>query len=157
LRSVKALINAHSDGSGGKVVGIVSSVAREGKTTIAANLGALMITAPGPSARGLIIDGDLHLRRLTARLAPDAQEGLIEALADPSRLAALVYKRQRSGLDILPCVLSARLPNAAELLGSQQMERLLLAARKAYDFIIIEVPPIMSVVDIQVVERFIDR
>ena len=37
------------------------------------------------------------------------------------------------------------------------MEHLLAEARKAYDVVIIEVPPIMSVVDLKVIERFIDR
>jgi succinoglycan biosynthesis transport protein ExoP len=154
LRNVKVLINAGQSEHGVKVIGIVSSVSKEGKTTIAANLAALMIASSG--ARTLIIDGDLHQRSLTAKLAPDAREGLIEALADPSRLATLVYKRQRSGLDVLPCVLENRVPNAAELLGSPQMEQLLVAARKAYDYILIELAPIMSVVDVKAIERFID-
>ena len=157
LRSVKALLNAAQHGSGAKVIGVVSSVAKEGKTTIAANLGALMIASSAPGTRGLIIDGDLHLRNLTARLAPDAREGLIEAVADPSRLPTLVCKRQRSGLDVLPCVLPARLPNAAGLLGSVQMGELLAAAKESYDFVMIEAPPIMSVVDVKMIERFVDR
>jgi polysaccharide biosynthesis transport protein len=157
LRSVKAMINATPDGGNAKVIGIVSSTAKEGKTTIAANLGALAVAASRTDARVLIIDGDLHLRNLTALMAPDAFEGLIEALADPSRLSALVCRRPRSGVDVLPCVLSGRIPNAAELLGSPQMARLLAAARSAYNLIIIEVPPIMSVVDVKVVERLIDR
>jgi succinoglycan biosynthesis transport protein ExoP len=37
------------------------------------------------------------------------------------------------------------------------MEDLLVAARKAYDYIIIELAPIVSVVDVKVIERFIDR
>jgi polysaccharide biosynthesis transport protein len=81
---------------------------------------------------------------------------LIESLVDPSRLSTLVSRRERSGLDVLPCVLSARVPNAAELLGSPQMEQLLVAARNAYDYVIIEIAPIMSVVDIKMIERFID-
>jgi succinoglycan biosynthesis transport protein ExoP len=36
------------------------------------------------------------------------------------------------------------------------MEQVLLAARKAYDYIIIEIAPIMSVVDVKMMERFID-
>ena len=155
LRSVKALINSARAVHNAKVIGVVSSVPKEGKTIIAANLAALMIATSGD--RTLIIDGDLHLRLLTASLAPDAQEGLIEALADPSRLASLVHKRPHSGLDVLPCVLASRVPNAAELLGSPQMEQLLAAARKVYDYIIIEIPPIMSVVDVIMIERFIDR
>lgn len=157
LRSVKALLNAAQHGSGAKIIGVVSSVAKEGKTTIGANLGVLMIASSATRVRGLIIDGDLHLRNLTARLAPDAREGLVEAMADPSRLPALVCRRQRAGLDVLPCVLPARLPNAAELLGSPQMGQLLARARESYDFVMIEIPPIMSVVDVKMIERFVDR
>ena len=154
LRSVKAMINTAQLVHNVKVIGVVSSVAKEGKTTIAANLASLIMAT---GARTLVIDGDLHMRRLTARLAPDAREGLIEALADPARLSTLVSKRQRSGLHILPCVLSARIPNAAELLGSIRMEQVLDAARRDYEYIIIEIPPIMSVVDVKMIERFIDR
>jgi succinoglycan biosynthesis transport protein ExoP len=155
LRSVKAWIGTAQLGDGIKVIGVVSSVPKEGKTTIAANLATLIIASSG--ARTLIIDSDVHLRLLTARLAPEAREGLIEALADPSRLSMLVSKMPRSGLDVLPCALSTRLPNAAELLGSPEMEQLLAAARKAYDYIVIEIAPIMSVVDVKMIERFIDR
>ena len=155
LRNVKALIDAAPATNGARVIGVVSSVSKEGKTTVAANLAALLISSS--KARTLIVDADLHLRLLTATLAPDAREGLIEALDDPSRLATLVCKKQRSGLDVLPCVLSTRVPNAAELLGSPKMEQLLLAARSAYDYIIVEIPPIMSVVDIKMIERFIDN
>ncbi len=154
LRNLKALINAGQLGDGVKVIGVVSSVPKEGKTTIAANLAALIIASSG--ARTLIIDSDVHLRQLTAKLAPDAREGLIEALVDPSRLPTLVSTR-RSGLHVLPCALSARLPNAAELLGSPEMEQLLNVARKTYDYIVIEIAPIMSVVDMKMIERFIDR
>jgi polysaccharide biosynthesis transport protein len=155
LRKLKALMNAGQLGDGVKVIGVVSSVPKEGKTTIAANLAALLIASSG--ARTLIIDSDVHLRNLTTRLAPDAREGLIEALVDPSRLPALVSRRRRSGLDVLPCALSTRLPNAAELLGSPEMGELLAVARKAYDYIVIEVAPIMSVVDLKLIERFIDK
>ncbi len=153
LRYIKALLDAAEPEHRGKVIGIVSPVANSGKSTIGTNLAALMAA----SARTLLIDGDLHKRKLTTRLEPGAREGLIEALNDPSRLDALVVKRPRSGVDILPCVLSKRIPNAADLLGSPQMERLLIAARESYDYILIECPPIMSVVDVKMIERFLDR
>jgi polysaccharide biosynthesis transport protein len=153
LRDVKASIDAAPSTNGARVIGIVSSVSKEGKTTVAANLAALMIASKG---RTLLIDADLHLQHLTNTLTPGVREGLIEALDDPSRLAALVCKKERSGLDVLPCALSSRLPNAAELLGSPKMEQLLIAARKEYDYIVIEVPPILSVVDIKRIQPFID-
>ena len=154
LREIKALIDFSHNGNGAKVIGVMSSAPDEGKTVVATNLAALMMSASG--ARTLIIDGDLHRRKLSATLAPEAQQGLIEALDDPSRVAALVVKRQRSGLDILPCVANSRIPNAAELLGSPKMEQLLAAARESYDYIVIEVAPIISVVDAKRIERFLD-
>ena len=133
---------------------MVSSVPDEGKTIVAANLASLIIASSG--ARTLVIDSDLHLRKLTAALMPNASEGFIDALEDPSRLSAFVVKRERSGLDVLPCASPSRIPNAAELLGSPDMEQMLAAARASYDYIIIEIAPIMSVVDLKTIERFID-
>jgi polysaccharide biosynthesis transport protein len=153
LRNLKVTIDNAGLANDIKVIGVVSSVANEGKSTVAANFGAILVAS---GARTLIIDGDFHQRSLTAKLAPDARKGLIEALGNVSGLAALVRHRQRSQLDILPCVLESRLPNAAELLGSPQMKDLLNTARKAYDYVIIELPPIVSVVDVKVIERFID-
>jgi polysaccharide biosynthesis transport protein len=154
LRNLKALIDSSQGGPGAKVIGVVSSVPDEGKTIVAANLASLIIASS--CSRTLVIDSDLHLRKLTAALAPNANVGFIDALEDPSRLSEFVVKRQRSGLDILPCASPVRIPNAAELLGSPEMEQLLATARKSYDYIIIEIAPIMSVVDLKTIERFID-
>jgi succinoglycan biosynthesis transport protein ExoP len=154
LRSVKAAIDGAPGGAGAKVIGIVSSLPDEGKTVVAANLASLIIASS--TARTLLIDSDLHLRKLTAALAPDAKTGFIDALEDPSRLSEFVVKRPRSGLDVLPCPSAARIPNAAELLGSQAMGELLAAARSSYDYIVIEIAPVMSVVDLKTIERHID-
>ncbi|SHL56477.1 AAA family ATPase [Bradyrhizobium lablabi] len=155
LRNVKAQIDTNRSVHGAKVIGIVSSLPKEGKTTVGANLAALMIAASG--ARTLVIDSDFHVRRLSATLAPDAREGLLEALENPTRLPWLVSRRQRSGLHVLPCVSPARIPNSAELLGSPMMAQLLAVARKSYDYIIIEIAPVMSVVDVKMIERFVDQ
>jgi polysaccharide biosynthesis transport protein len=155
LRNVKAQIDNNRGVHGAKVIGVVSSLPKEGKTTVSANLAALMIASSG--ARTLVIDSDFHVRRMSAALAPDAREGLLEALENPTRLSWLVSRRQRSGLHVLPCVSSERIPNSAELLGSPMMGQLLSVARKSYDYIIIEVAPVMSVVDVKMIERFVDQ
>src|SRR5689334_1733736 len=155
LRGIKALIDANRTVHGAKVIGVVSSVPKEGKTTVGANLASLMVAATG--ARTLLIDSDFHVRKLSAAMAPDAREGLLEALQNPTRLPWLVSKRQRSGVHVLPCVAPARIPNSAELLGAPEMGQLLATARKSYDCIIIEIAPVMSVVDLKMIERFVDQ
>ena len=148
-------MRAYPSADGDKVIGVVSSVANEGKSTVAHNFASLL--SAYSKCRMLIIDCDLHRRNLTAELAPHAVKGLFEALEDPEHVEDYAFKRERSGVDVLPCPMTERNPNVAELLGSPNMERLLTAAREKYDFIIIEIAPIMSVVDIKMIERFIDK
>lgn len=155
IRNIRALIRSAQRSQGVKVIAVTSSLSKEGKSTVVSNLGTFV--AASAKSKVLLIDGDIHLRHLTKTLVPDASEGLIEALEAPSRLAKLVVRRERSGMDLLPCALSGRLPNAAELLGSPQMERLLQAARGTYDLILIEVAPVLSVSDVKMIERYIDR
>ena len=72
-------------------------------------------------------------------------------------MTELIRKRERSHLDVLPCVIDHRPPDAAELLGSSQMATIVEMARKAYDFVIIEVPPIMSVADVKMIQHHVDQ
>lgn len=155
LRGIKALIDANRIVHGAKVIGVVSSVPNEGKTTVGANLASLMVAATG--ARVLLIDSDFHVRKLSATMAPNAREGLLEAMQDPARLPWMVTRREGSGVHVLPCVSAMRLPNSAELLGAPEMGQLLAAARKSYDCIVIEIAPILSVVDVKMIERFVDQ
>src|SRR5204863_7050243 len=83
--------------------------------------------------------------------------GLLEAMQDPARLPWMITRREGSGVHVLPCVSATRLPNSAELLGAPEMGQLLAVARKSYDFIVIEIAPVLSVVDLKMIERFVDQ
>jgi succinoglycan biosynthesis transport protein ExoP len=155
LRSIWALINVAQQKSDAKVVCVISSVPGEGKTTVATNLAAHF--ARHSMTRVLLIDADLHHPSLTERVAPDAKVGLKEALAEPKDLAKFVMRKERLNLDVLPCPISERVPNAAELLGATEMGQLVDSAREAYDLVIIEVPPMAAVVDYKLVARHCDR
>ena len=51
---------------------------------------------------------------------------------------------------------SERLTNAAELLGTEEMEQLIEVARQTYDLVIIEAPPMAAVVDYKMIARHCD-
>ena len=89
------MIDANRIVHGAKVIGVVSSVPNEGKTTVGANLASLMVAATG--ARTLLIDSDFHVRKLSATMAPNAREGLLEAMQDPARLPWMVTRREALG------------------------------------------------------------
>lgn len=155
LRSIWALINIAQQKSDAKVICVISSIPGEGKTTVAINLAAHF--ARHSTTRVLLIDSDLHRPSLTERVAPDAKVGLKEALAEPKDLSKFVMRKERLNLDVLPCPISDRVHNAAELLGATEMKQLIDTAREAYDLVIIEVPPMAAVVDYKMIARHCDR
>jgi succinoglycan biosynthesis transport protein ExoP len=155
LRSIWAVINIAQQKSDAKVICVISSIPGEGKTTVATNLAAHF--ARQSATRVLLVDSDLHHASLTERVAPDAKVGLKEALAEPKDLSKFVIRKERLNLDVLPCPMSSRVPNAAELLGTIAMKQLIDTAREAYDLVIVEVPPMAAVVDYKMVARHCDR
>jgi polysaccharide biosynthesis transport protein len=153
LRNIWALSKFAQQKSGAKVMCVISSVPGEGKTTVATNLAAVVRHS---ATRVLVIDADLHRRSLTENIAPDAQVGLKEALAEPKALSKYVIKNERLNLDVLPCPALDRIPNAAQLLGTAEMEQLVDMAREAYELVIIEAPPMTAVVDYKMIARHCD-
>lgn len=154
LRGIWATINIAQREAGSKVVCVVSSTPGEGKTTLATNLAAHF--ALHSKTRVLVIDADLHRQSLTNRIAPDARVGFKEALQEPADLARYVVRKERLNLDVLPCPASDRMTNAAEMLGAPEMAQLIEVARKTYDLVIIEAPPMAAVVDHKIISRHCD-
>jgi succinoglycan biosynthesis transport protein ExoP len=154
MRGVGTMIGISQRESNAKVVCVVSSNPGEGKTTVAINLAAHF--GRHATTRVLLIDADFYRQSLTKSVAPDARVGLREALAEPTALAKFVVRKERLNLDALPCPVPDQMPHPAELLGIVEMERLIEAAREAYDLVIIEAPPMAAIVDYKIIARHCD-
>ena len=153
LRNIKVSIDVARLTREIKVIGIVSSLPKEGKTTVAANF-AQLIALTGH--RTVLIDGDLHTRSLTRELAPNAKSGLVEALSDPASLGYHVQRSKETGLDFLPSVVASRMVNSADVIGSKAMAELLKVLREHYEYIVIDLAPVMPVADSKAVSLLID-
>lgn len=153
MRNIKVSIDVTRLTRDVKIVGIVSSLPKEGKTTIAANLGHLTALT---GHRTLLIDGDLHTRSLTRELAPNAKTGLLEALRDPRELARHVQRSKETGLDFLPSFVVSRMINSADVMASKAMADVFAVAREHYDYIFIDLAPVMPVTDAKAVSHLID-
>lgn len=153
LRNIKVSIDVARLTREIKVVGIVSSLPKEGKTTVAANF-AHLIALTGH--RTILIDGDLHTRSLTRALAPNAKTGIVEALNDPSSLGYHVQRSKETGLDFLPSVVASRMINSADVIGSKAMAELLKVLREHYEYIVVDLAPVMPVADSKAVSFLID-
>lgn len=136
----------------GRVIGITSATMGDGKTYTSANLAYAMAK---DSARVLLIDGDMRKASMNQFYQKKHTCGLSEVLTGQASAAeAIVPNVTHDKLDVL--FAGAIPPNPSELLGSQYMKELLEAERSNYDYIIIDLPPIGSVIDAAAVSGYTD-
>ena len=153
LRSVKLAFDFAPVDGGMRIIGVVSSMPGEGKSTTAMNIAELIASA-GSSV--LVIDADLRSPTLTREIAPQASAGLYEFLVDNVPIDELIYSDTAKRLKFLPAAAKGGAGQKADLIGSTRMAQLLEAARKAYDYVIIDLPPLAPVVDAKAVAGAMD-
>jgi protein-tyrosine kinase len=117
---------------------ITSAGMGEGKTLTALNLGWLLAQTDGVTA--LVIDADLRQPCAAEYFGIETTSGLSEVLTGETRLTETIIKLRPSGLHLLPGG-QAR-DDVAELLSGPRFARLLEQARKMFDYILIDAPPL---------------
>lgn len=127
---------------------VTSSAPAEGKSTTTANL-ALTLAETG--ARVALLDGDLRKPRVADIFNIEGGVGLSDVLADRIPLADAIQPWGTAKLFLLPA--GTLPPNPAELLGSAAMARVLADLRSAFDYVLIDAPPLLAVTDAAVVSR----
>lgn len=153
LRNVKVAADMALTERTSKVIGVVSCLPSEGKTTISSNL-AVLLAMQG--ARVVLIDGDLRNPGLTRSLETRPQTGLIEAVLDETMADPSLLVDASGQLSILPTVLKHRVSHTSELLSSLRMAKLLSRYRDDYDYTIVDLPPIGPVVDAKAFANRVD-
>jgi capsular exopolysaccharide synthesis family protein len=117
---------------------ITSSGIAEGKTLTALNLAWLLAQTEG--VRALVIDSDLRRPCATNYLGIDVAVGLSEVLGGDVRLEDAIVRLEPAGLYLLPGG-QAR-DDVAELLSGPTYARVLKEARRLFDYVIIDAPPL---------------
>ena len=156
LRNVKLACDIVLQGRQSRVIGVVSSLPGEGKTTVAANF-ATLLAASGK--RTLLIDADLRNPRLSRMLKPAPKAGLVEAVIADVAWTSLIRVDPQSKLAILPILPrphGEQLPHTNELLASPRMASLIEGARQHFDYIIVDLAPLGPVVDAKAFSAQVD-
>lgn len=153
LRAVKVAIDINQIHNKTNVIGIVSALPSEGKTTFSANLAEIISKSGGKT---LLIDGDLRNPTLTRALAKGHQPGLIEAMAGIQKIRDCVIKDDAHKFDFLCGTLQARLVHTADLLNSLGMKNLIESVRLDYEYIIVDLPPLLPLADVRGAAHLVD-
>ena len=128
-----------------------SASASEGKTLSSLNLASALVES---GARVLLIDVDLRRPSCHVRLGVENLRGLSSYLAGHATFDDVRQTLTSPALDFVPA--GPPPPNPAELIGSQRMHEVLMAARGQYDFVILDTPPVLPVTDTLLLARDTD-
>ncbi len=133
-----------------KTILITSSIPREGKTIISANLAASFAL----SSRVLLLDCDFRKPRLHNIFNQKRYPGLCDYLFGTVPLEEAIRKTQFDNLSIMTC---GTIPtNPAELIASKHMQAFLNTVKPKYDYILIDSPPLATVTDAELLSSYAD-
>ena len=151
LRYIKVAIDLHPHG--GKVIGIVSALPGEGKTTVAAGFAAFVAKS---GARTLLIDADLRNPSMSNTLGYTKLPGVLDMVAEKSSFHDLVITDTKYKFDFLPASSRIRPTNSSDILNSAPMKQMLKSAAGEYDYVLVDLPPILPVVDVKAAAQLFD-
>lgn len=134
---------------GCKKISVTSSIASEGKSTNCLNLA---ITFAETGARVLVVDCDLRRPNISRLLEKKSFPGLSNLLVGLNSLDEVINKTDFKNLDV---IFSGNIPpNPAELLGSDNMKKLIEELEKKYDYIFFDTAPVNIVTDSAVLAKW---
>jgi len=154
VRAVRLAIQRASRTAGVKTVMVSSSIDGEGKTTLAANL-ALSLAAVG--MRTILVEGDLRNPEMSRSLCPRASIGVIEVAVGQARFEQAILVDRTTGLAALPSPPKKRAANFSELIFSDAMSDIIEQLKQQFDYVIIDSPPIIPLVDARGLAEIVDR
>lgn len=134
-----------------KVIVTTSSIPGEGKTMLSL---ALAQNFSGMGKKVLLIEGDIRRRVIGQYLGQAPKDGLLSVLSGTQPLSELVVHDDGIGADIL--IGEKTSANAADIFSSESFARLLAEAKREYDLIVLDTPPVLVVPDARIIAQNAD-
>lgn len=149
-RAIRTNLQFAGAGKQLKTLVFTSAVPSEGKSTTVANLAIVM----GQDDKHiLLIDCDMR-KPVVHRRFGLLNRGLSNCFAEDLPLKEVIQADVFPNLDV---VTSGPVPpNPAELLGSKKMEALLQEAAETYDYVFLDMPPVLAVTDAALMSSRVD-
>jgi len=134
------------------VVLFASSVTGEGKSVLAHSF-ACSATVAGQ--RVALIDADLRHPSMSKALGIADECGLYEYLLGSEPIDKIAKSLRDGKLLLMPAGKGSG--SSADLLGSEKMRDLVVRLKENYDFVVIDTPPLASVIDATVLAKLVDK
>lgn len=150
IRKLRRRVEQYMDG--GKVLMVTSLLENEGKSTVAVNLALALSQKHG---KVLLMDCDTRKPACHAILEQkDFPHGLREVLRGETKISDALVRYRVTRMDML--LEKKGNTRSADLITSERMKALLEWARKEYDYIVLDLPPIVAGSDTESMKELAD-
>lgn len=131
------------------VISVTSAITGEGKTFISANLASIIALG---GKKVLLAGLDLRKPRMHKIFGVNNETGLSTLLSGQEEISKVYFSSRYENLWFVPS--GPVPPNPAELIDSQGMKDFIDHARKQFDYIILDTPPVAVVTDALLLSSF---
>lgn len=150
-RNVRSALIFNAPEETHRVVAITSAVPKEGKTTTSLNLSVSLAQA---GSRILLVDSDLRRGELHKFFGLEAGRGFSDLLVGQAKPESVI---QRTGIPNLDLIATGPFPpNPAEIIMRPELQSFLDFARRTYDRVIFDCPPVMAVSEAGILASLLD-
>jgi capsular exopolysaccharide synthesis family protein len=135
-----------------KVIHVTSSRPGEGKTTIAISLA---ISAASSGLKVALVDADLRHPSASRVFRLEREKGLVDLLIGAATIEEVLKVQNELKLTVIPA--GSKTLNPPDVLGSERMKTLVSQLGKAFDYVVLDSPPVGPVIDPVIVAQLADK
>lgn len=151
FRSIRTSLKEFENKDSKLVLSITSTISSEGKTFVSTNLSAIVSML---GKKVLLIGLDLRKPRIHNILNISNEIGLSTYLSGDNNYEDIIIKTEHENFYYTPS--GPVPPNPSELIESERMIRFIDRAKKDFDYIILDTPPVAIVTDAVILSKFAD-
>jgi len=138
---------------GARILAVTSSLAGEGKTTVA--LGLAITLARDYLEETILIDGDVRNPEVSSRMDLEDEPGLVNVLAGEFRVDQALYQHAHPNLRVLSA--GTTIQGGPGLTATRVgMQELLTELRQRKVFVVLDAPPILPMADMNLFSEIVD-
>lgn len=138
-------------GGDSKCIGVTSPNRGDGKSSVAVNL-AISFAQIGKKV--VLVDCDMRLHTVAHKPEIKRSPGLSDYLVGEKSINECIFSVSKLGFAVVPA--GNIPPDPTTLLESKEMRELLGVLRNYYDYIIVDLPPVLPVPDAMILSKHID-
>jgi succinoglycan biosynthesis transport protein ExoP len=104
----------------------------------------------------ILVDCDLRNPALSRKLAPKVDHGVLDVVVGGVPLEDAIWREPSTNLMFLPASTKTRNANSSEILAAAATKALFEDLQLKYDYVIVDLAPLMPVIDTRATASFVD-